>query len=688
MTGTAPRPSEGDVNLSLRRAEWEAASLDAETRALLREDARYFLHQSLSTPCLNALRGAEGIYLEDLQGRRYMDFHGNSVHQVGFGNRAVIEAIKAQLDVLSFSPRRYTNRPAVELAKRLTALAPGDLNKVLFCPGGTSAIGMALKLARVVTGRHKVVSMWDSFHGASLDAISVGGEELFRRGIGPLLPGVEHVPPPDAYRCVWDCGNRGGCDLKCAGYVEYVLEKEGDIAAVVAETVRSTPFIPPREYWQAVRRACDRHGALLVLDEIPTALGRTGAMFACEHYGITPDMLVLGKGLGGGILPLAALVVRERFDVAGHLALGHYTHEKNPVACAAALATISYIEDHALLAHARELGQHALGRLETMKARHALIGDVRGLGLLLGAELVSDRSTKARAIAEAEDVMYRCLSKGLSFKLTMGNIITLIPPLTITQSEMDRALDILDQCLGEVESRFVSRRPPRAVQTKRPGMIDQPTLKPGETLLYTLRHGLTELNRSKRTGGRLDVPLLDVGRLQAQEARGNFDGVQLDVVIASSLLRAIETAEIVTGWPRDRILIEDLAVERSFGEMEGLTQDEIRERFPFVIYVPIDHVRYSLNPPAGESFEALRARARALLEKILQDHRGRRVLVSSHQNFMQQLHGELRGLDPYASLRYDILNLELNQFHLAADDRLLDHRTYFLCPDASRYPSF
>ncbi len=219
-------------------------------------------------------------------------------------------------------------------------------------------------------------------------------------------------------------------------------------------------------------------------------------------------------------------------------------------------------------------------------------------------------------------------------------------------------------------------------------MIDQPECAPGQTLLYTLRHGLTELNRSKRTGGRLDAPLIDVGRQQAQEARANFNGTPLDVVIASSLRRAVETAEIVTGWPRERIIIDDLAIERSFGEMEGLTQDEIRVRFPQVIYVPIEHVRYSLNPPSGESFEALRARARAFLEKTLGAHRGRRVLVSSHQNFMQQLHAELRGLDPYAALRYDILNLELNQFHLDTDGRLLGHRVYYLCPDASKYPSF
>lgn len=219
-------------------------------------------------------------------------------------------------------------------------------------------------------------------------------------------------------------------------------------------------------------------------------------------------------------------------------------------------------------------------------------------------------------------------------------------------------------------------------------MVEQPDLGPGQTILCTLRHGLTELNRSRRTGGRLDVPLIEEGRRQAEEARANFEGTPVDVVISSSLRRAIETAEIVTGWPREKIVIEDLAVERSFGHMEGLTQDEIRERFPFVIYVPIDHIRYSLNPPGGESFEALRARARAFLEKILDTYRGQRILVSSHQNFMQQIHGELRGLDPFAALKYDILNLELNQFHLDADGALLGHRVYYLCPDASRYPSF
>ncbi|MFK7844909.1 MAG: aspartate aminotransferase family protein [Rhodothermales bacterium] len=436
--------SEGDLNISPRRDAWAKGYIEPETAALLAEDEKYFLHQSLSTPCLNVLTACDGPYITDQQGTRILDFHGNWVHQVGFSNPEVVRAITDQLQELSFCTRRYTNKPAIDLAKKLVSLAPGDLDKVLFAPGGTLAMGMALKLARTVTGRHKTISMWDAFHGASLDMISLGGEAIFRQNIGPLLPGTEHAPPPNPSECPWDCGKT--CSLKCADYIEYMLKKEGDVAAVVAETVRSTPYIPPPEYWQKVRAACDRHGALLILDEIPHALGRTGKMFSVEHYGIVPDMLVIGKGLGGGIFPLAALIARGKFDVAGTRALGHYTHEKNPVACAAALATIKVIEEEGLLDHVAKLGAYARQRLEEMMAAHSFIGDVRGIGLMLGVEITHERANDL-----AEEIMYSALSKGLSFKLTMGNILLLVPALTITRVQMDEALDILARCFEEVE---------------------------------------------------------------------------------------------------------------------------------------------------------------------------------------------------------------------------------------------
>jgi (R)-1-hydroxy-2-aminoethylphosphonate ammonia-lyase len=437
--------AEGDVNLSPLRKRWEAEQLAASTRALLTDDATYFLHQSLSTPCFNALASASGIWLTDVEGRRYMDFHGNSVHQVGHGHPRVVQAAKDALDTLPFSPRRFTNQAAIDLARRLVELAPGDLGKVLFAPGGTSAVGMALKLARVATGRHKTVSMWDAFHGASLDAISVGGEALFRRDVGPLLPGTEHAPPCDPRGCQFGCG--GTCNARCAEYVEYVLAKEEDVAAVIVETIRSTDVqVPPRAYYETLRRACDRHGALLILDEIPIGLGRTGTMFAVERYGIVPDMLVVGKGLGGGIFPLAALIAREGLDVAAERALGHYTHEKSSVGCAAALATLGVIEDERLLERSQRLGAYALDRLRELQRRLPIVADVRGIGLLLAIELV-DPASGAPARDAAERVLYDCLTRGLSFKVGQGNVIVLAPPLVIADDDLDRALDIVEAAI-------------------------------------------------------------------------------------------------------------------------------------------------------------------------------------------------------------------------------------------------
>lgn len=441
-----PPPSEGDVNTSPNRAAWLGEEIDPETRRWLEEDARWFLHQSLSTPCLNVLRSCEGSEIIDLQGRTFLDFHGNSVHHVGFTHPEVVEAIARQMRELSFCSRRYTNVPAIRLARKLAELAPGNLKRVLFAPGGTTAMGIALKLARAATGRFKTVSLWDSFHGASLDAISIGGEALFRRGMEPLMPGALHVPPPDPRGCPWSCGD--GCTLECARYVEYVMEKEGDVGAVIVETVRATSLIPPPGYLEVLREACDRHSALLIFDEIPHALGRTGRMFTCENFGVVPDMLVIGKALGGGIFPLAALIARDDLNVMADGALGHYTHEKNPVACAAGLATIEIIEREGLAARAASLGEMALARLRLMKDAHPLIGTVRGLGLLLGVELTKDGHP---AMQQADEIMYECLRRGLSFKVTMGNIVTLTPPLTIAEQDLRRALDILEQSIAVVE---------------------------------------------------------------------------------------------------------------------------------------------------------------------------------------------------------------------------------------------
>lgn len=435
--------SEGDSNFGPHRQSYIDGQIDPATRELLRRDEAVFLRQSLSTPCLNALASAEGSTITDHAGRVMLDFHGNAVHQLGYAHPAVIEAIKRQLDELSFCPRRYTNRPAIELAERLTRLARlapinGDRpGKVLFTPSGTLAIGTALKLARLATGRYKTISMWGSFHGASMDAISIGGEALFREGLGPLLPGCIHVPPygDDAI------GQRS------LEIIESVLEQDREIGAVIAEPMRwTTAVAPPAWYWQELRELCTASGTLLILDEVPSCLGRTGRMFCIEHAGVRPDMLVLGKGLGGGVFPMAAVIADARLDIAPHTALGHYTHEKSPVGAAAALATLDVIEREGLVQRAADAGRLFADRLRALAARHDCVLETRGLGLHHVVEL---RSRSGGTAELADRVLYHCLERGLSLKVSAGSMITLSPPLNISDADLDRALSMLDQAVAE-----------------------------------------------------------------------------------------------------------------------------------------------------------------------------------------------------------------------------------------------
>lgn len=434
------RHTEGDSNRSPARARWQAGT-DAETRALLERDSATFLHQSLSTPCLNTIARAEGIWIEDTASRRYMDFHGNSVHHIGYGHPRLKAAITDQLDALPFAPRRYTCAPAVDLAEALAARAPGDLGKVLFTTGGSDANEVAIRLARMATGRFKTLSFWDAFHGAGFGASSVGGEATFRsHGTGPLMTGAEHVAPFNCTACAYGHPGPEACGLACAAMVEFVLEREGDVAAVIAEPMRAVPVVPPPGYWQAVRAACNRQGALLIMDEIPTGLGKTGRFFAFEHDEIVPDIVTLGKALGGGILPIAAVLARRDLDVAGEAAIGHYTHEKNPVTARAALTTLQIIDDENLVERTAELGAYAMETLGNRIGGHRAVGDIRGRGCMFGVALLGPDGAPAPDLAEA--VLYRCLVEGLSFKVSAGNVATLSPPMTIKRAELDRALEI------------------------------------------------------------------------------------------------------------------------------------------------------------------------------------------------------------------------------------------------------
>jgi 4-aminobutyrate aminotransferase-like enzyme len=446
---------QGDINTTQNRKRYWEKNLTGDALQWFEKDKQYFLHQSLSTPVLNVLGRAERSWIEDLDGRKYLDMHGNGVHNAGFNNPYIIDAVKAALDEqMTFCPRRYTNIPAVKLAEKLCAVTPEGLTRSLFCPGGSEAVEMALTLAKQITGNFKTISYWDSYHGTTYGAASVGGEEHFKGGNGPMVPGAYHVEFPNYYRNPWGFTNEDDVDNECLRQIEVILRREPDVAAIIGEPISATPVVPRKQYWEGVQALCKQYGALLIFDEIIEGFGRTGKMFASEHF-VTPDVLVLGKSLGGGLVPFAGIVTKEEHNVLQHRSIGHYTHEKNALCAAAGLAEIEFIENNNLVAHAAELGEYAKGRLRDMQQRHPLIGNIAGTGFHLGIDLVKDPVTKERAIDEAETIMFRSFEKGVAFKIIEGNIITLRPSLTLTREELDTVLDVLEESIGEVEKGIV-----------------------------------------------------------------------------------------------------------------------------------------------------------------------------------------------------------------------------------------
>ncbi|EMU55809.1 MULTISPECIES: (R)-1-hydroxy-2-aminoethylphosphonate ammonia-lyase [Clostridium] len=443
---------EGDANFTHNRKLWND-NLDENTVDIIGQDERVFLRQSMSTPCMNAVSDVEGCYIIDTRGKRYLDFHGNSVHQVGHKNKYVIEKIKNQLDELPFIPRRYTSDIAVKAADALINKTTSKNFKVLFTPSGSAAVGLALKVARKVTGRHKVISMWESFHGAGLDTISVGGEYVFKKDIGPLMPGAIKSIPYNGYRNLINSDDNIKVSDFCLDYLEYIIENEGEIGAILLEPIRATDtHVPPKEYFKRLRKICDENKILLIFDEIPTCLGRSGEFYVHQNFGIEPDILVLGKGLGGGIVPQAAVLVNKRYDVAEDISLGHYTHEKPAIGCAAICAAIEYIDENNLMENCRDLSQFAMSRGKELMNKYNCIGDFRIQGLLISFEFVKDRITKEKDTDLSERILYSSLEEGLSFKVSSGNCITWHPPLVLSKEELEFAFDIFEKAIIKNQS--------------------------------------------------------------------------------------------------------------------------------------------------------------------------------------------------------------------------------------------
>lgn len=409
------------------------------------------MHQALSTPVMNVLGKTEGPYIYDMQGKAYLDLHGNGVHNAGFSNPYVTQKVIEQLQSsLAFTPRRYTNQPAINLAKKLVDITPDGLSRVLFCPGGSEAIEMAIMLAKQVTGKWKTLSFWDSYHGTGFQSAAVGGEEHFNTGNGPMVPGAFHVEFPNYYRNPWGLTNTDDIDAEYLRQMKIILHRNPDMAAVIGEPISATPVVPSQNYWKEVQALCRQYGMLLIFDEIIEGFGRTGKMFASEHF-VTPDVLVMGKTLGGGLMPFAGIVTKEEYNILQHRSIGHFTHEKNPLCCTAGLATIECIEENKLVENSAVLGDYLLQQLAALQETYPIIGNVAGRGLHIGIDLVKNRKTKERAIKEAEIIMYHCMQNGVAFKIIEGNVVTMRPSLVIDKSHCDTIISTLKRALDIVK---------------------------------------------------------------------------------------------------------------------------------------------------------------------------------------------------------------------------------------------
>jgi len=422
------------------------------------------------------LVGGEGVYFHDAGGKRYLDLISQlyNVH-IGLNNREVIEAAKRQLDELAYSSPSYFNVPQIELGRRLAQITPGDLCKTFFGNSGTEANEVALKLAQLYRRAEKVISFWDAYHGSTYAAVSVGGSLRNRNHPGlTVMEEFKHVPSPYCYRCVFR-KTYPECDLMCADYIRYTIEKEGEssVAALMAEPICSWAgqVVPPDGYWQRVRRICDEKGVLLVFDEVMTAFARTGKMFACEHWNVVPDIETYAKGITAGYVPLGATIVNKKiadhFDERG---FPHsYTYSGHALACATALAVIDYYQKERLADRAAKMGAYMMDELRGTQDRQPIIGDVRGLGLFMGIELVADPETRLdivpkgltpeqRRDPEHNPMVYladKAQENGLIVGSSPGTgIVRMMPYLIITEEQVDEGLKLLEQTLGSVAKKF------------------------------------------------------------------------------------------------------------------------------------------------------------------------------------------------------------------------------------------
>src|SRR5438105_7131476 len=431
----------------------------AEGQRVVAEDREHIIHswsvQSAISPL--AVAGGEGRYFWDYEGKRYLDFASQLVNlSLGHQHPKVVAAIKEQAEKLCTIGPPMASEPRSTLARYLADVTPGDLTMSFFTNGGAEANENAIKLARWYTGRHKVIARYRSYHGATAGAVTLTGDP--RRWFAePGIPGVIRMFDPYTYRC--SAGHPDPCPV-CTGapHLEEILQYEGPhtVAAVILETITWTNgiIVPPDGYLQSIREVCDRHGILLIADEVMAGFGRTGTWFAVDNWDVVPDILTMAKGINSGYVPLGAMAVREPIAawVRDKFFAGGLTYSGHPLACAVGVASIEAFREEGIVEHAAEMGPAFREALEGLAAKHPSVGDVRGLGCFWGLELVKSRATREPLVpfnGEGEDaapvtrLSKAALERGL-YLMTHWNIVMICPPLTITREELDEGIAILD----------------------------------------------------------------------------------------------------------------------------------------------------------------------------------------------------------------------------------------------------
>jgi taurine---2-oxoglutarate transaminase len=442
------------------------ATVEANTEVgqqVVAEAKQYVLHswsvQDAIAPI--PVAGAEGRHFWDYDGKRYLDFASQLVNvSIGHQHPKVVAAIKEQAEKLCTIGPPMATEPRSTLARMLAEVTPGDLTMTFFTNGGAEANENAIKLARWYTGRHKVIARYRSYHGATAGAITLTGDPR-RWPAEPGIPGVVRMLDPYTYRC--PAGHPDPCPV-CTGapHLEEILQYEGSgtVAAVILETITGTNgvIVPPDGYLRAIREVCDRHGILLICDEVMAGFGRTGKWFGVDNWNVVPDILTVAKGINSGYVPLGAMIVREPIAewVRDKYFAGGLTYSGHPLACASAVASLEAFKEEGIVENAAEMGDVFAEQLRGLQDRHPSVGEVRGLGCFWGVELVKSRSTReplvpfnatGEAFAPVARLAKAALDRGL-YLMTHWNVIMVCPPLTITRDEIEEGIAILDEVLA------------------------------------------------------------------------------------------------------------------------------------------------------------------------------------------------------------------------------------------------